>query len=337
MNEPNQTNTATVKRHMALRALFGVVVILVVSVLFILYGQRVIDRIQAGRFTPTAQLAAVHDTLQLTRVGSDLLYASKPQIDSKQSFNTKCHTEERTTAILGCYTKRTIYLYDINEKSLQGTLEVTAAHEMLHAAYDRLNFFERRYVEDLLQKEHERLKDNAELKNIMAYYAKSEPGAELNELHSLLGTTIPTLSPELEKYYAHYFKDRAKVVALNAAYNQVFGEISRKANQLQKQITDLRPEINSDLARYESDRKQLELDIAAFNERAKSNGFTTQSSFQVARSALLARVDALNKRQVAVNERVAEYNDYIKQLNNLAVRASELNQSINGAAPAAGL
>ena len=83
--------------------------------------------------------------------------------------SSNCDTEERTTAILGCYYQRHIYLFDINNKELDGTLDVTAAHEMLHAAYDRLNFFERSYVDGLINAEYEVHKNDASLKQIMAY------------------------------------------------------------------------------------------------------------------------------------------------------------------------
>lgn len=332
-NEPNQPT----KTNQTRRALVGAAVILVLSAIVILYGQRLADTVRARMFTPTAAVAGVNDKLAMTNLGTDLFYASNPTIESASTFNSSCSSEERTTAILGCYWKRKIHLFDIQNKELEGTLEVTAAHEMLHAAYERLNVFERAYVDGLLRAEYAKLKDDASLKQVMQYYEKAEPGAEINELHSIIGTTIATLSPELEKYYGNYFTNRSAIVAMNGKYNAVFGELSKKADDLQKQIDSEGPIIRQLLADYEESRKQLESDIAAFNARAQSGGFTSQSAFNVARAALLTRVSQLNNDRESLNGQVDVYNQLVEELNKLAVHVSELNQSINGVAGPTGL
>ena len=301
------------------------------------YGQRVIDMVQARMFTPSGQVAAVTERLNLTPHGYNIFYASDPQVEDKNTFNTNCQSTERTAAILGCYWKRNIHLFDVQNKELDGTLEVTAAHEMLHAAYERLNWIERERVDTLVEEEFQRNRGNAALKQIMQYYAKSEPGAESNELHSIIGTTVADISPELESYYSQYFADRATIVALNTKYNAVFGELNKQADELEAKIKSEGPAIQAELANYEADRQQLELDIQTFNARAQSGGFTTQSAFNVARNALTTRLSSMNARQQAVNARVASYNDLVAQLNALAIRVDQLNASINGASAASGL
>ena len=189
----------------------------------------------------------------------------------------------------------------------------------------------------LVEEEFQRNRGNAALKQIMQYYAQSEPGAESNELHSIIGTTVADISPELESYYSQYFADRAAIVALNTKYNAVFGELNRQADELEAKIKSEGPAIQAELANYEADRQQLELDIQTFNARAQSGGFTAQSAFNVARNALTTRLSSMNARQQAVNARVASYNDLIAQLNALAIRVDQLNASINGASAASGL
>lgn len=319
------------RRHNALRAVVSAVVILALSVAGILYGQRVVDHVKASNFHPTAQIAAIATRIGLTDQGRDVFYATSPLVEAKAEFNNNCQSQERTAAILGCYYRDRIYLYNIDNAKLDGTLEVTAAHEMLHAAYQRLNWFERQKVDSLITAQYAKVKDDAGLKEIMQYYSKAEPGAEVNELHSILGTTIAALDPELERYYGRYFTDRAQVVKLNAAYNKVFGELKQKANALEANIKAHGPGIAADLASYETDRQQLESDIASFNQEAASGSFRTQGSFNAARAALISRADALNARRDAINIRVEAYNADIAALNTLAVQASDLYKSINGA------
>ncbi len=323
--------------HPLVRALVSAIVVLVLSTVGILYGQQVIDRVKASQFQPNQRISQIVERVGMTDRSRDVFYATAPVIEDRQTFNQSCQSEERTAAILGCYFRDTIYLYDIDNKKLDGTLEVTAAHELLHAAYQRLNFFERRRVDLLISAEYDKLKDDTKLKEIMQYYHKTEPGAEINELHSILGTTVATLDPELEAYYARYFKQRASVVALNAAYNKVFGDIKTQADTLEARVKQAEPTITKDLAAYDADLKQLELDIENFNQQANTGYFSTRSSFNVARNTLLGRVDALNQRRDEINARVAAYNKDVEALNALSVQASELYKSINGAESTTGV
>lgn len=337
MNNAPSLEAPKPANHRFAQVAVSIIVILGIAYGTLFYGQRLVDMVQARLFTPSAQVAAVNDRLGLTSHGYNIFYASNPQVEDKATFNSSCQSTERTAAILGCYWKRDIHLFDVQNKELDGTLEVTAAHEMLHAAYERLNWLERERVDRLVEEEYEKNKGNAALKQIMQYYAKSEPGAESNELHSIIGTTVATISPELESYYAQYFSDRENIVALNTKYNAVFGAISKQADELEATIESEGPAIQAELASYESDRQQLELDIQTFNARAQSGGFTTQSAFNVARNALTARLSSMNTRQQAINARVATYNQLVAQLNALAIRVDKLNASINGASATSGL
>ena len=311
--------------------------ILVVSGLLVFYGPMLLDMVRASQFRPSAQIAATDARLSLTDRGTQIFYATSPTVEDKTQFNQSCQSTERTAAILGCYFKDRIYLYNIQNKELDGTLEVTAAHEMLHAAYHRLNMIERPRIDALLKAEYEKIKDDETLKQVMQYYSQAEPGAEIDELHSIIGTTVKSLPTELEQYYARYFTNRASVVALNESYNAVFGELSKKATELQGRIDQAKPAIEKDLTAYNTDLEQLNLDIQSFNQRAASGGFGSRAEFQSARIALVARVDALNARQADINTRVEALNADINQLNTIAIHVNQLNESINGASAPAGV
>jgi hypothetical protein len=296
----------------------------------ILYGQRAADIVLAKTFEPSAQVSTINQRLKLSSEGMTLLYASHATVEDSSSFNQSCQSKDRTAAILGCYYKRQIYLFDITNPELDGATEVTAAHEMLHAAYDRLNFFERGRVDQLIKNEYDNLKKDPVIAEEMAYYQKAEPGAEINELHSIIGTTVVSISPELEAYYKRYFTDRAHVVALNTAYNAVFTDLSKRAELLQADITQQEGELKQELKDYDADRQQIEVDIQAFNDRASSQGFTSQSSFNTARLALMARVASMNDRRSGINAAVESYNNKIAELSKLSVKVNEINKSLNG-------
>ena len=318
------------KQRSALGQILSWMVVLIGAALLFLYGYAPVDWVKSSLFTPSAQLAAAEQRIDFAERGKQIFYATHPSIENKSQFNKSCASTERTVAILGCYAGDNIYLYNIQNAELDGTLEVTAAHEMLHAAYQRLNYFDRKHVNELVKAEYEKIKDKPSISQLMEYYRTAEPGAELDELHSIIGTTILEISPTLENYYRSYFTDRASVVALNNKYSAVFDELSARADELQKTIDSEGPAIANMMQVYQTDLAQLNLDIQSFNARAASGGFSTQSEFATARNALERRVDTMNGRRSSLNARVNNYNAMVDELNKLAVHVNKLNESING-------
>ncbi|MEO5949545.1 MAG: hypothetical protein ABIP74_04005 [Candidatus Saccharimonas sp.] len=292
---------------------------------------QIIDTVRAYNFHAPAKVVAIDKRLQLTDRGTDIFYASSPEVDSQSDFNKNCQTQERTTAILGCFYKDKIFLYDLQNTELDGTLEVTAAHEMLHAAYQRLTILERAWLDKRIVAAYETVKNNATIKELMAYYSKAEPGAEVDELHSILGTVIAELSPELEGYYGRYFKNRAVVVALNTKYNQVFEEIKAESAAIEARLKAAEPQIANLLSDYDADRSKLEAAIMSFNARADGGKFSSQSAFYAERAAIVAQISALNARKDDINNKVIAYNADVAELNKISLRSNELYQSMNGA------
>lgn len=305
---------------------------------FYIWGPHLYDLYLASQYQPTAQVASVTDQLSLTDNGRVLLYASKPAIETGTQFNQDCQSVERTAAMLGCYYRQRVYLFDVQNPELNGAIEVTAAHEMLHAAYDRLNIIEKRRVDALVSQAYDGIKNDPDVKKLMAYYAKAEPGAELNELHSIIGTTISSVSPDLAAYYGQYFKNRQHIVDLNAKYTAVFKDVQARSDALSTELEQEGATLKTDLAQYDTDRARLESDISAFNARVSSGAVTSRSAYESERLALVARVNDLNARRSTINTRVTAYNDKIAELQSLSIKVDELNKSINGiSSPSVGI
>ena len=294
------------------------------------YGPIGVDAVRAAQFHPSASVSAITSRIALTPRAEQIFYATAPQVESKAQFNTNCQSVERTAAILGCYTQDHIYLYNINDPELDGAVEVTAAHELLHAAYARLNVFEQENVNKMINAEYMKIKNNPDIAEVVKYYAQAEPGQETNELHSVIGTTIPNLPPALEKYYAQYFVNREAIVAMNAKYTAVFDTLNQQATALQTKITNEAAVIKTEMTDYNTDLAQMNADIQDFNQQAANGSFRSQYSFNVARSALIARTQQLTDRQTDLNTQISTYNDDVAAYNKLSVRSKELNESING-------
>lgn len=288
--------------------------------------------------TPDEKIASIADDIALTPGGRDIFYASQPLL-APNAKDFPCKSGETSSVILGCYASSTlwldkgqIYILDVKNSALQGVIQVTAAHEMLHAAYHRLSFFERAHIDDLVSKQYALLRDDPVLKEQMEYYHANEPGQDVNELHSILGTTVAKLDPELERYYARYFTDRSSVVAQYTHYSTALHQNDQKIKDLKTKLDADAAALAVDTERYEADLAQLNVDIQSFNARATGGGFSSQSAFTAARSALLARAANLNARSDALNSRVAAYNQDVKTINSLSAQTEELYSSLKGVA-----
>lgn len=301
----------------------------------VLNRQLVVDQLSVWQYQPSSSVASLVTRTTMNDKGRFIFYASQPAIEDSQLFNQDCTRKEQSTAILGCYDGRHIYVYNISNAQLDGIKEVTAAHEMLHAAYQRMGDSEKKQVDALLEAEYTKLKDSKDLADRVAFYARTEPGERDNELHSVIGTELASISPALEAHYAQYFTNRQTIVALHVKYDSVFTDLQVQSDALSAQLTALGATIQKDSASYNAGVAQLNQDIADFNRRAAANDFTSRSQFESIRNALMARASSLNAQRETVNANVAQYNSLRDQLSQLSVRSDSLNRSIDSSlAPA---
>jgi len=306
-----------------------------ITLFVVLNQQFLFDSYHNFTYKPTADMVAVAERAELSDTGKFILYATRPEIEDSDDFNKDCERKEQGTAILGCYDNDRIYIYNVKDERLDGIREVTVAHEMLHAAYQRMSEDERKKINALVETEYAKLSDNPEFSDRMAFYARTEPGERDNELHSIIGTEVVDISPELEKHYAKYITDRAALVALFNSYNSVFLEIDQQAKSLVAQLDALSAKIDTDMAKYNADVRALNEDISDFNRRAAANAFATQAAFNNERRLLQQRVDAVTGTRTAVDAYVKQYEQLREQYNKTITTSGDLYKSIDSSlAPA---
>lgn len=311
-------------------ASFFTFALLVAAVALFYNRQAILDDITAWRFTPSAELVTLEDNAGLNQTGKFYLSASQAEISDKAAFNTACgKLQNERTVVIGCYTgaDKRIYIYNVTDAQLDGVKETTTAHEMLHAAYDRLSASDRTYVDGLLTAEKAKITDTRIL-SLIKEYEKSEPDEVVNELHSIFGTEVRDLSPELETYYARYFSDRLKVVALKEKYEKVFTDLASKQTALVAELNTLATDVNTRQKAYEASLDALNTDIESFNVWAES-GTAKKSDYATRRAALQERITALDTERDAINTEIDDYNAKKAELDTLNVQAATLNQSID--------
>ena len=258
--------------------------ILIGSGLVVLHHQYFIDLYTASQFNASSEMQQIEEQLRLTEKGSFLLHASQAQLVGSDTFNNKCNKKEKNSVVLGCYIfPQNLYVYNVNDLNLDGVIQTTTAHEMLHAAYARLSKEEKDNVNKLIdQVLPSALQQDESLGKRLELYDRIEPGERYNELHSIIGTEVKDLSSELETHYKQYFVDRQIVVSYAAKYIKVMTD-------LQKQQDALVKELNQSSVRIEAATNQYNQDVSVLNNDIQSLIFERKTGRSFQRLFLMKR------------------------------------------------
>lgn len=315
------------KRSSLPALLLSIVILALVGVAFV-QRQAIIDWNRLRGYEPPAAIAQLVTETTMTDKSKHLFYVNHPALEDKDNFNIHCPNFEKTY-VLGCYLGGTkgIYLYDVQDERLHGVEEVTAAHEMLHVAYERLSGGEKRKVDDMLNRAYADITDQRLRSNIDAY---QKAGADVaNELHSILATEVRALPDDLEQYYAQYFVDRDKVVDYLDAYIGELTSRRQKVADYDAQLSSLKTQIDTNKASLESQesninalRSQLEANRAANNIEAYNGGIP----------AYRAAVERYNSLAGSTRALVAQYNGIVEARNKIAVEEQDLGNALDSRA-----
>jgi len=261
--------------------------------------------------------------LALTDEGDFLYQASQTDFEKSADFKSSCGGIEKQAIVLGCYTKQRIYIYDVTDKKLEGVRETTAAHEVLHAAYERLSDSQKSEVDKMLLKQSEVLTDKR-VKDTLALYKDLNKDELFNEMHSIFGTELRSLSPELEEYYKKYFTNRSAVVDYSDKYQSVFKKLKIKADSLKAQLktlTQLKKD-NELILQYQKsaiDSQQLKLnalkntDISSYNSAVPSFNQSI-STYNTLVAEYKSLIEQMNKIITEINSNITEQNSLTKKL-----------------------
>jgi len=318
------------RRGWLTRALPTVLALVLVAagVIAFLGFQRLVDQYTVWTFRPSAAVSTLIGSSRLTGEGRFIFLASKPVIESSTVFASSCASNQEGSGILGCYLPRdrSIHLFAVTEPRLLGLTDVVAAHEMLHAVWDRLSSAEQDQLVPQLEREATKLAGDPAFQARLDYYAKNEPGERANELHSIIGTEIASISPELEAHYSKWLGNRQAVVALQEKTDAVFTELEKRSADLSASMAALQATIIDEYASYTSGYDQLNSEIRRFNARTD---FTSKRQIDLAKGALEARHVSLDAQYADILARTAEYNSELAELKVLSERTAGLNSALN--------
>ncbi len=254
----------------------------------------------------------------MTPLSRKIFYVNHPSVDSRAQFNAACPKNGgEQTIVLGCYhsDQEGIFILPVTDQRLEGVEQVTAAHEMLHAAYDRLSSSERTKVNRMLEDYYRHDLTDVRIKTTIAAYEKTEPNDLVNEMHSIFGSEIVQLPPQLEDYYRRYFSDRQIVADYAARYQAEFTTRKSTIAQDDAQLATLKAQIDTSEA-------NLKAMMASINNQQAT---LTQLRDQ-------GDIAAYNAGVPTYNQTVSQYNADVDNLRALINRYNQLVSSHNAVA-----
>lgn len=311
-------------------AMVGLAILAVLAVLYLDLGEFA-DKFKNINYTYPSEIAPIRDKLNLTDRGDTIFAASRPTLEDSDQFNQDCESYNDQISILGCYTRDTIFLYNIEvTPELDGIIESTSAHELLHAAWARLNDKEKSELSPVLEDVYNSNQDL--LSSGLDTYATEN---RLDELHSRIGTQVANLPGILETHYAKYFNDQDVIVALYNHYSAPFNELRDKQSSLATQLTNLKAQIDSETEDYTTRQNALSDQISEFNNCASTAGcFATSASFNQRRAELVAAQAELSNLYNEIDNMINQYNTIVTEYNDSVFRTEKLENTINSNATA---
>jgi hypothetical protein len=295
-----------------------------VAIVGIRFTQELVDSIRLLGYQPPPEIAAMATKTTMTDTGRRLFYLNQPTIETRKSSLNLCKSSEHTI-VLGCYvTTKGIFLQAVTDPRLDGVMEVTAAHELLHAAYQRMSLFEQSQLNQKLRSVLAQL-PNPRILKLVDTYNQQDPSSVDSELHSILGTEVRDLSSDLETYYRQYFTDRSAIVALSERYEGVFAALQDKEKALIQQLATQKLALDRLVAQVKQDAQEMESERSDLRATIAAN---LHSDYNARISRFNQRVRSYNQLVSQQREQADRYNRMVVEGKSLALEGKSLFDSL---------
>jgi hypothetical protein len=336
MSQPPNKQSPQLTNRLPLRQKGGSLVGVLAALLIVFAGitaitlnrQNMYDWARLRGYQAPTTIAALADQTTMTSRGRHIFYVNHPVVDEKTAFKSVCPSATKEQSIvLGCYIgdQRGIYLLAVDDPRLTGVEQVTAAHEMLHAAYDRLSSNERKRVDTMLLDYYDHQLADARIKTTIDAYRKTEPNDLVNEMHSIFGSEIGILPSGLEEYYTQYFSDRQAVVAYANKYQAEFttrrlqvAAYDTELGRLKEEVSNLQTSLEKQKITIENRQRHLDTlrssDVAGYN--AAVPGYNSL-------------VDSYNNDVGRLRSLIDRYNSIVVARNAISTEATQLTNELS--------
>lgn len=288
----NDNTRTSPRRHLG-----GVLKIVVPILIFLalLNAENIANVYAVVSYSGDTRVAILADSAGMNLKGKALFLSQSPELVSADELQTHCPLAGAGLVEYGCYlpSRNKIYILGIASPPYSEAMTVTAAHEMLHAAWAELGTGARNDISSVLQGYIQQVADGdaRTIKDSLARYDANE-AVQINELHSFVGSEVGSgVGDELEAHYRRYFSDRTKSSSANTRATQGEEEIRNDLEARRSELSERLADIND----YEA--KWLAPFRAAMQQNLYYGSYYTYNK----------NVEGYNKNLEMYNQKVDEY------------------------------
>jgi hypothetical protein len=281
-------------------------------------------------YHPAADVAGLVSADGFTGTAEHMYYINRPEIVAKAGFRDRCNAKQEETIVLGCYkgAQSGIYILKITDDDrLNGVMQVTAAHEMLHAAYDRLPQKQKTQVNGWLMDYYQHQLTDDRIKQTIEAYKQTEPDALVDEMHSIFGTEVANLPTPLEQYYTRYFKNRATVVTYTSSYESEFTKRKELVAQYDSRLESLKQLIDQEEKSLQNQAKAINAESARLDSLRGNNQITEYNAAVPPYNQSIARYTNLAN---VYEQQISQFNQLLKERNSIALEQQQLIHELSG-------
>jgi hypothetical protein len=188
-----------------------------------------------------SQIVKIADSSGFNQKGKFLFYSNNPELVGPDSLNEVCPNDSETSIEFGCFVPKNkkIYILRSQDPNFDDIMYVTAAHEMLHAAWQGLAKSERDDVATRLNLALGSGANSTKLREKISQYPKDKSVID-SELHSFAGSEFIGIHDD---YFKKYFTDinlpysnknnyDTKIAAKLSSIDQKSAQLDALANEL---------------------------------------------------------------------------------------------------------
>lgn len=322
----SDTSNAKTKQGSWLNGLWIGLMVVILAGAWLVEEPFVQDTLSGWGYEPEGITAEIEDDLELTAKGKRIFRATRPIVERTADFNDHCDSHDESTMVLGCYDGEHIYIYEVKQEQLVAANNVTAAHELLHAAWARMKDGEKAQVKTWLDEVYQTHQEWFDQKELASY----DEDQRVEEIYTRAGTKLKELPEDLEKHYAQYFQNRGRIVEFYEAYKAPFEKLRAELETLDAKIDQVKVEIDQERASYRAKLEALNARIDRFNGCANTAGcFQSDAEFERQRSALTSAQATLEEERAALNQKINENNARIEEYRTHNKELGDLNDAMN--------
>jgi phage shock protein A len=312
------------------RYVVGLALLALLALPFLIYfnAQALTDWWQLRGYTPPLAVSSLASQDTMTAYGRHIFYVNHPDLESDAStFRKDCNISEQAI-VLGCYhsDQDGIFIYNVTDSRLNGVEQVTAAHEMLHGAYDRLSNKDKNYVDGLLQSFYQNNLHDQRVIDEINEYKVTEPNDVVNEMHSVFGTEVADLPAPLEAYYQRYFTNRSTITNFASAYQSEFTDRENQIKADDAKLETMKSQIDAEEQSLSDQQAKISSDRARLNS-LRASGRVAEYNSGV--DSFNQEIDSYNSGVAAVRADINSYNQLVDERNAIAGELASLDKALD--------